>query len=275
MLFGIYTANRRIVNQSFSALPEGLRQTTPGSGTGLLNFRSLAGLPGDGGRRLRPGRLFRAGHSPGLAPDTAETLRLLGLVSVCDLRSAEEQAREPSALVAAGFAPALPAPEGDPTLALRVVGDPAARPQDVRAAMLSTYAAMPESFAPALRGVFQAALACRGGLMVQCAIGKDRTGVAVALLLAALGVPRAAIQADYVASNAARPAIFAALAARNADRKPPPEPMLAPLLAADPGYLGAFWDRLDTDWGGPEGYMLGALGLGADAIGSLRARLLD
>jgi protein-tyrosine phosphatase len=240
----------------------------------LLNFRSLAGTLAQDGRRLRPGRLFRGGYVAALPESLADALRMAGLTHVCDLRSVGEQAREPSGLVAAGFVAAIDPPEGDPTLALRVVGDPSARPQDVRAAMLSTYAAMPESFAPALAQVMHAAIEGPGGLMVQCAIGKDRTGIAVALLLAALGVPRPAILADYTASNAARGAMFAALAASNAGRTPPPDAMLAPLLAADPSYLAAFWDRLDTDWGGEAGYLIGACGMGADAIGALRARWL-
>lgn len=241
---------------------------------GLLNFRSLSGMVGDGGRRLRPGRLFRSGHMPALAAGAAETLRQFGLVGVCDLRSADEQTREPSSLARAGFPLAIDAPAGDPTSALRVVGDPSAKPEDVRAAMISTYSSMPESFESTLRGVFEAALTCRGGLLVNCAIGKDRTGVAVALLLAAQGIPRQVIQADYVVSNRARDSIFAAMARRNPGRTPPPDSMLAPLLAADPSYLAAFWKRLDTDWGGVNGYLCGALGLGADAIGCLRARWL-
>lgn len=253
---------------------EGLRRRDPPAFDGLLNFRSLVGLVGDGGRKVRAGRLFRAGHLPVLRPDLGESLRMVGLQGVCDLRSAAERRREPSTLVRAGFPVLMEAPEADPTHALQVVGDPDARPEHVRAAMLGTYAAMPETFAPALRGVFDAALACRGGLIVQCAVGKDRTGVAVALLLAALGVPRRTIMADYLLSNAARDAIFAALAQRNAGRVPPPDAVLAPMLAADPAYLTAFWDRLDTDWGGAEAYMASALGLGADAIGSLRARWL-
>lgn len=262
------------MNSTFQTGPVARTAPQPSGSPGLLNFRSLAGLVGDNGRSVRAGQLFRAGHSPDLSADMAETLRMIGLAGVCDLRSAGEQAREPSSLVAAGFAPMIPAPEGDPTLGLRVVGDPSATPQDVRAAMLSTYAGMPESFAASLGAVFRAALDCRGGLLVQCAIGKDRTGVAVALLLAALGVSRATIAADYAATNAARAAIFAAMAARNAGRVPPPDAMLDPLLAADPIYLRAFWDRLDTDWGGPEGYMISALGIGADAVGTLRARWL-
>lgn len=248
------------------ALPEG--------GPRLLNFRSLAGMAAADGRRILPGRLFRGGHVAQLPDSLAEGLRLAGLARVCDLRSSDEQAREPSGLMQAGFAAAMPPPEGDPTLALRVAGDPAASPADVRAAMLSTYAAFPESFATALGQVMQAAIDGPGGLMVQCAIGKDRTGAAVALLLAALGVPRAAIAADYTASNQARDAIWQALAERNAHRAPPPDAMVAPLIAADPAYLAAFWNRLDTDWGGEAGYLIAHLGIGSAEIGALRARWL-
>ena len=240
----------------------------------LLNFRSLAGLVAADGRTILPGRLYRGGHVAAVPVDLVAVLRLAGLRQVCDLRSADEQGREPSGLVAAGFGAAIPAPASDPTQALRVVGDPAARPDDVRLAMLATYADLPERFAETLGQVMQAALAADGGLFVQCAIGKDRTGAAVALLLAALGVPRRVILADYMASNAARDAIFDALAARNAHRAIPPAAMLAPLLAADPAYLAAFWTRLDTDWGGEAGYLLTRFGIGADAIGALRARWL-
>lgn len=240
----------------------------------FLNFRSLAGLVGDGGRRIRAGRLFRSGDFLQLDAAGAETLRLLGLNAVCDLRSAGEHQRHPSLLPAAGIPLAMEPPEADPSAATRVVGDPSATPQDVRIAMFDVYSGMPHRFATALRGVFEAALASRGGLLVQCAIGKDRTGVAIALLLAALGVPRETIMADYVVSNAARDAIFDAMAARNPGRGAPPAALLDPLLAADPDYLRAFWSRLDVDFGGEVGYLTSELGLGQDAVDELRANWL-
>ncbi len=246
-------------------------QLQPAPGPRFLNFRSLAGLVGDGGRRIRTGRLFRSGDFLQLDDSGAETLRLLGLNAVCDLRSAAEQQRHPSPLPSVGIRLAMEAPESDPSAATRIVGDPSATPQDVRAAMFEVYSGMPQRFASALRAVFDAALAARGGLLVQCAIGKDRTGVSVALLLAALGVPRDVILDDYSASNRARDAIFDAMAARNPGRAPPPAALLDPLLAADPDYLRAFWARLDVDYGGETGYLASALGLGPDAVAELRA----
>ena len=40
-----------------------------------------------------------------------------------------------------------------------------------------------------------------GAVLVHCAAGKDRTGVVVALALAAAGVSRGAVVADYVATG--------------------------------------------------------------------------
>lgn len=50
--------------------------------------------------------------------------------------------------------------------------------------------------------VVHAAAVGRAPILVHCAAGKDRTGVAVALLLALAGVDDEAIMADYLATNA-------------------------------------------------------------------------
>lgn len=251
-----------------------LRPDDQGAGLGLLNFRSLAGTTARDGQRLRAGRLFRAGHFDRLDDRQADLLRFLGIQGVCDLRSVGEQVRHPSPLPGCGIRQLIAPPQSDPVSALAIVGDPQASPADVRQAMLALYAATPERFAPVFRAMFDAVLACRGGVLLQCAIGKDRTGMAVSLLLAALGVPRPQVMADYAASGAAVPQIFAALASRNPDRDPPPAEMLAPMLAADPEYLQAFWATLDRDHGGEAGYLAGTLGLGADVIGALRMQLM-
>src|SRR5918912_2237324 len=55
----------------------------------------------------------------------------------------------------------------------------------------------PDSIVGALRDVARGP----GATIVHCAAGKDRTGVVCALALAAVGVPREAIVADYVATG--------------------------------------------------------------------------
>jgi len=241
---------------------------------GLLNFRDLGGLRVADGRRLRSGAVFRSGAFDHFDGGTQSYLRRIGVGLVSDLRSTTEQRRLPSPLRAAGWEHWPEPHEIDHESALRVMGDPACTPADVRAAMIALYESMAENLVPVLRGVFHAAVTGRGGLLVHCAIGKDRTGVATALLLEALGATRQVVMEDYLASNAAKGAIYAALAARNAHRAPPPVAIVAPLIAADPAYLHAFWAWVDTRHGNTAGYLASALGVGAGEIGALRARWL-
>ncbi len=74
----------------------------------------------------------------------------------------------------------------------------------VHAAMLTMYERLPFGLQPRLAGVF-AALdhAAPGAAIVHCTAGKDRTGVAVALVLESLGVRREAIVEDYTLTNTA------------------------------------------------------------------------
>src|SRR5207248_11765553 len=60
----------------------------------------------------------------------------------------------------------------------------------------------------AFGALFDAVLA-GGPVLFHCAAGKDRTGVAAALLLTVLGADRDVVRADYAASAAALPEIEA------------------------------------------------------------------
>jgi protein-tyrosine phosphatase len=108
----------------------------------------------------------------------------------------------------------------------------------------------PDSIVGALEDV----AASDAGVLVHCAAGKDRTGVVVALALAAVGVARQAILADYVRTGERISQIMARLRASDTyaadladvtdeSRKPRPEIMEGVLA------------RLDADHGGPLGWL--------------------
>lgn len=85
-------------------------------------------------------------------------------------------------------------------------------------------------------------------VLVHCAAGKDRTGVAVATLLALAGVPRGAIEADHARSADTLDAVHVRLG--GAPR--------GPLGEVDPGAMAGVLDRLGDD---PVGF---AVAHGAD-----------
>ena len=108
----------------------------------------------------------------------------------------------------------------------------------------------PDSIVGALEDIATAS----PGALVHCAAGKDRTGVVVALALAAAGVERSAIVADYVATAARIGPIMARLRA---------SPTYAPDLDDEPdethapraSTLERVFAALDAQWGGPLGWL--------------------
>src|SRR3546814_5534920 len=142
------------------------------------------------------------------------------------------------------------------------------------------------SLAPQYKVVFDDLLAKKGAVVYHCSAGQDRTGVATALVLSALGVPRDLILADYHLSTqyrrpenempkldaAAYPNNPVAAYYRKAQMSPnglKPQPLYDKSGAAR---LSATFDEIDTRWGSVENYLDKVLGVDASDIAALRDR---
>lgn len=166
---------------------------------GALNFRDLGGHAA-GAMRVRRGLLYRAAMTHGI---TAGGLRVLAedhdLRTVIDLRSDQEIAELGTApFQAAGVAyhhsPVTSSAATPPEVVARYR-------QEMRAGTFdwsASYVRMIERAGPAFRRVFDL-LARPGALpaVFHCVAGRDRTGVASALVLGTLGVSTDDIAADY------------------------------------------------------------------------------
>src|ERR1700732_1439439 len=111
-------------------------------------------------------------------------------------------------------------------------------------------------------GIFQHVLRARERpVLFHCAAGKDRTGVAAALILTALGVRPAIVMEDYLLSNRLfRPTPGTADV---------PDDVREAIVKVRPSYLEAAFAAMAENWGGPDEYLDKALGIGArerDAI---------
>jgi protein-tyrosine phosphatase len=120
-----------------------------------------------------------------------------------------------------------------------------------------------------------AALAAPGALpaFVHCSVGKDRTGVVVALALAAVGVPRATIAEDYVLSGQYLADYFAALRQQLAGRSEA-WARIEPMLACTPDIILDALAYLDGLYGSIERYLL-AIGLSTAELAALREALTE
>ena len=252
---------------------------------GSCNFRDCGGYETVDGARVRWGRLYRSGVLARLSPAAAAQVQALGVRSVCDLRRTAERALHPNP----SFGAEIRRFEWDSEQESSPIRDRAfAQSNDVAGvhrAMLQMYERLPFGLQPRLAGVF-AALdhAGQGATIIHCTAGKDRTGVAVALVLESLGVRRDAIVEDYTLTNTAvdlRAQLLggdgtgAGLAA-TADSILALSPTAQhAMLAARPAYIQASLDAIEARHGSVRRYLLDELAIEPSVLGRLRERLLD
>lgn len=210
---------------------------------GVLNVRDVGGLTGRLGP-VRRGLVFRAACLSELTPAGARTLADFGLRTVIDLRTPLERREEPNRV--AGVADLAGVREISIELLTTLI--------DLPDTSEGLYRHFIERCGAGIVAVFDE-IVRPGALpaLVHCMVGKDRTGLTVALLLELLGIDRATILADYEASNAglgdkARTQVRAEV--------------MAGTLAG-----------LDDTYGGAREY-LGRHGLTEQTISALRAGLL-
>jgi protein-tyrosine phosphatase len=113
-------------------------------------------------------------------------------------------------------------------------------------------------------------------LLFHCTAGKDRTGVAAALILRALGVPRETVVDDYLLTNRSAQ-IFIDEVNEQIDRHNTrliAAEQLYPLMAASPRLIAAALDHIDARYGGVEPYLRQRAGLSDDTLARLREVLL-
>ena len=245
---------------------------------GGRNFRDLGGYGTADGRHVKWGLLFRSGSMHGLTDADYAYLGKRGIHVVCDFRDTQERQREPANWPAANAPRVL---SDDYRLDTRNFLPPGEMKgwtaQSARAAMTASYPKMLVQFHDQYRRMFAELLAGHAPLTFNCSAGKDRTGIAAALLLTALGVPRATVIDDYLLTNRyldQRKLRASPASAASPWAQAPPEVMAA-MGAADPRYIEAAFAVLDQHRGGAMGWLRDEMGLSHGDIVSLRRAYLE
>jgi protein-tyrosine phosphatase len=250
---------------------------------GVANFRDLGGYATSDGRRVRWGRLYRSGNFAAATSADQRALNGLGLVNLIDFRSEFEKAEEPNRL--------LDPVEFEITeIPILDAGNQAMVEQltariesgdfgdfDPDAFMLTANAEFTSKYTGQLAAFMQEILDADGAPVVwHCTAGKDRTGIAAALLLRILGVPQATVVDDYMLSK------DQALQARRFDlfmldlfKGQEAADKVRLLLGVEERWLAAAFARIDQDWGDFDSYRRQGLGVSDDEVARLQAALLE
>jgi len=230
---------------------------------GATNFRDLGGYIGQGGRPVRWRRLFRSDHLGALTAEDTAVLQQHGLQRVFDFRGVQERQAAPCALPQAQ----VHSLAIEPSLFARMMArHEAGETLDVPIAlqaMDATYRDFVLANTPRYRTLFEHLLADDAPLVFHCTAGKDRTGLAAALILHALGVSRDEVLHDYLLTNQH-------LKTRHATAPGVPEEVLRVLNFVREDFLNAAFAAIDDSHGSLETYLHQGLGLGPEQ----RARLV-
>nr|WP_295109276.1 tyrosine-protein phosphatase [uncultured Caulobacter sp.] len=240
---------------------------------GGQNFRDLGGYRTRDGHTVKWGVLYRSGAMNSLTEADFLYLAKLGIRTVCDFRSVEERQAAPVRWPA-GQAPKVLADDYrmDAMGGFDFKAANGWTGEQARAVMTAQYPRTLERFNSQYRRMFDQLLAGDMPLAFNCSAGKDRTGVAAALILTALNVPRETVIEDYLLSNRyfdPKKSLAKDDAASQAWRQMP-QPVLQAFMGVDRGYIEAAFKVIDAHAGGAEGYLRDELGLDRTKLETLR-----
>ncbi|WP_245861044.1 tyrosine-protein phosphatase [Microbacterium aurantiacum] len=227
---------------------------------GVTGFRDVGGIPADGGV-IRTGRLFRSGHLAGLGAQGADAVRAR-VRRIVDLRADDEVAADATPLTGVEIT-RLPLYLGS-----------------ARSFFLEDYS-LGEIYAHLLSGgsnrlVDAVRIIAEGEpTLVHCTAGKDRTGVTIALALAAVGADREAVVADYASTGDLIPAEHRKATSERLAKKYPQSSHAWMLATESPAeVMRETLANLDAEWGSAAGYLI-AHGLSTQELSALRSALVE
>lgn len=160
---------------------------------GAMNFRDIGGLPAREGT-TRYGRLYRSGTLSELTDEGRVAMAGLRLGRILDLRSADELERAPSLIHGVGA----------PMQNIPVLPGSASSLFAEDLTLSDLYDRIVTDYAPSVVAVMRAIIA-DAPVLVHCTAGKDRTGVTVAIALAAVGTDREAVIENYALTEELTP----------------------------------------------------------------------
>lgn len=250
---------------------------------GIHNFRDYGGYRTKSGGRVKRDALLRSGQHMDATDADLARLDALNIAHVIDLRGNGERRSYPCRR-----------PDGFDAQVIFYDGETAALAPHVEAAgnaggaldtgaahakMEKLYADLPfrAPLISVLKDYFAALAKGEGVSVVHCLAGKDRTGMAVALMHHVLGVHRDDAMEDFLLTNTAgdiEARIAAGGAAIRAKWGDLSDETIRVLMGVDERYLAAFYDGVEGEHGSLENFLRDVLDVDDRRADALRLHLV-
>jgi len=227
---------------------------------GVNNVRDVGGIPAEGGR-IRSGVLLRSGQLSGVTSAGAAALQG-SIQHIVDLRDGEEVAAEPTEI------------EGPETTHLPLFLGSVRSFFEADTSLDDLYLHLLEESGERLVEAIRI-IAAGEPTLVHCTVGKDRTGVTVALALSAVGADREAVIADYALTESQLPAQRSQRIAEYLRSQHPEAVHAVALATQSPApVMRKLLEHVDERWGSAAGY-LRAKGMTDAELAALKKALVE
>ncbi len=261
---------------------------------GVINFRDLGGYRGLDGQRVRWQRAYRSAQLDRFTHAGLASARELGVGTVVDLRFDDEtnlyptmRDAFPNAEFVSWRSELSGSQESDGHTVKRSWRDAveSGDPDAVREAMRLNYPMKLYSHQGVYRTLLLRLIGQDTPVLFHCAAGKDRTGVAAALILSLLGVSNEDIIQDYLVSQSQVSNLVNTWLGGGATGKEHyedfqrkltqyPREVVQPVFDADIEYITTLLAHVKETHHSFEQYAIDVLGLSDDQIASLRSQML-
>lgn len=250
---------------------------------GAQNFREVGGYPAGNGRKMRRGMVWRSARLDALSGEDAKRIEGFGIRTIADLRGAQERAAHPthtavlkSAAIHAWDTPSMNADQFRAEFFQTDAG-----PDHALNMVLGLYRSLADHHAVQLAETFAVIAGGGAPVLIHCTAGKDRTGVAVALLLELIGVDREWILADYALTEhlldieklGLAAALGVGLSAAQLERLD--ARAMHHMFRSDPRYLIAALEHIQTHYGSVPAFAVQRLSMTETMIEDLRSALTE
>jgi protein-tyrosine phosphatase len=244
------------------------------------NFRDLGGYATGDERHVAWGRVFRSSHLGWLSVADRERFAALKIGEVFDLRRTSESEAYANQLPPGVRSHRFDIDVGSTKSYRRRLEAGTASRRGTHDMMVQAYRSYVTDFSDRFARLLQLlANAEQHSVVIHCMVGKDRTGIASALLLSALGVSREQILDDYLLSARCYPPeeILARIRESISEslRGSWQDETVMPFCSVHEDYLGAAFDEIDRRHGDSAAYLRDGLGLDEADLGLLRERFLE
>jgi protein-tyrosine phosphatase len=247
---------------------------------GGINFRDIGGYVNDQGRSVKWRKIMRCGHLANLTDNDLDSLEQIGINRIHDFRRTEEQEQSPSRAVRAEFIDDYQVSIGDISRFWEFLFGGELTAESSHTLVVNSYRNCIESVIPAFSRFMRHIVDNADNASVfHCSAGKDRTGMAAALILSALDVPRQTIIEDYMLTlqhyDSEKLIDLVEGHLRDAKVESWDRNWLVPYCSVHQDNIVAFLDAIDSEYGNVRNYLITALGLSQADLDKMHSCYLE